>query len=327
MNTKHTHRPRIVGIGETLWDRLPHGDLLGGAPTNVAVHARQLGATSAVVSAVGDDEPGRRLLKALAGARLDTSHVQVNDSSTGSVDVSVTPTGEPTYVIHKDVAWDRIEWTESLGELAARADCVCVGSLAQRAPQSRATIQRFLASTRDNCLKLFDVNVRLPEPTADVIRTTMRAVNVVKLNESEWPFVAAMLGFDADPNRGCEAMLREYDLKLLALTRGGQGSVLITRDATSELPGTAVRVVDTVGAGDAFTAVLAMGILRGDPLDRLHRWASAVSAFVCTQHGATPTLPGMLKSPDRMLNVSVSRRVRKSSAGAGTGARRAGSNK
>lgn len=291
-----TTRPCAIGFGELLWDVLPHATLPGGAPTNFAWHAEQLGAHGAVVSAVGNDQPGRDLARWLGEIGLRSEHVQVNGKPTGRVDVTVDAgSHEPRYVIGADAAWDAIEWNASLDALAHRADCVCFGSLAQRSPVTRETLYRFLRSTRPRCLRVFDVNLRQPMPKPDVIRNSIELANVLKLNECEWPFVASCVGLSSDWSTGAAELLRRTGVQLVAVTRGAKGSVILTANQALEQEADLVEVEDTIGAGDAFAATLAVGLLYGMPLAQVQAAATRVSAFVCTRAGATPSLPAELR--------------------------------
>lgn len=288
-------RPCAVGFGELVWDILPHARIPGGAPSNFAWHAQQLGAHSAIVSAVGNDKPGRDLLQWLETKGLATDHVQTTQRPTGRVEVSVNEHGEPRYVIDSSSAWDEIAWTDSLEALARRADCVCFGSLSQRSNLTRETLYRFLRSTRPECLRVFDVNLRHPLPSADVIENSLQFTNVLKLNEAEWPFIATALGLPTDWMSGSTELLRKTRLQIIAITRGAIGSVLLTPNQTIALPAEPVQIDDTIGAGDAFAAALTAGLVFGMPLRHVQLAATKVSAFVCTQPGATPELPLELK--------------------------------
>jgi fructokinase len=278
-------RPLVVGIGEVLWDMLPAAKQLGGAPANFAFHAGQLGAEACVVSRVGDDELGREILHRLDGLALNRDFVSVDaDHPTGTVDVRLDAKGVPSYVIHEDVAWDWILPTPALLELARRADAVCYGTLAQRTPGNAYAIGQFVGSTRASCLRVFDVNFRQHYYDADTVRETLAMSNVLKLNEDEVPVLVGLL-----PRR---IELRDFpalfDLRVVALTRGPRGSVLFTKDGAFEHPGSPARIVDTVGAGDAFTAALVMGLLAGRDIDTINDHANRLAAFVCSQPGATP---------------------------------------
>ena len=286
--------PLAVGLGEVLWDMLPAGKQLGGAPANFAFHAQQLGARGVVVSAVGRDALGAEIEARLEALSLPAC-LHFSDLPTGTVSVRLDAAGVPSYVIHEPVAWDEMSPGSYLGYPAA-TDVVCFGSLAQRSPQSRAAIHRFLADTRtDECLRIFDINLRQNFYSEPVIRASLDVAGVLKLNHEELPVVAAMLALPADEATFADALLERLPgLRVIALTRGGSGSSLFTRERASHHPRVATTVADTVGAGDAFTATLAMGLLRGLPLDRINDAANRVAAYVCSQRGATPRLPDEL---------------------------------
>ncbi len=291
-------RKLVVGLGEFLWDMLPTGKRPGGAPANFAAIVAQLGGSGIVASAVGNNADGDELLRWLSETGLSADHVQHNAHPTSVVSVELGAGGHARYVIHENVAWDYLEWTEELEALASRADCVCLGSLAQRSPRSRATIQRFLDTSKPDCLRIFDVNLRQHYYSREVVEKTLRAVDVLKLSDDEWPVIADLLGHNREEERGLRQMIKTFDLRLVALTRGKNGSTLVDANQTLHLRGEPVRVADTIGAGDAFTAALAMGLLQGRPLAEIHRHASAVAAYVCTQPGATPRLPDHLVKSD-----------------------------
>jgi len=290
--------PLLVGLGEVLWDLLPGGRQLGGAPANFAYHAQALGARGVVASAVGDDELGREILARLDALGLDRSAVQVDHRHpTGTVSVQVDADGHPQYVIHEDVAWDFIEATGELTALAGRADAVCFGSLAQRAPASRAAIRRFLKLTPRECLRIFDINLRQSYYDRQVIAESLDVADVLKLNVDELTAITDLFDLPGGEDQAARAMLHRFGLTLVAVTRGSAGSVLITKDQVSSCPPQQVKVADTVGAGDAFTAALALGMLTDRPLDLTHRHAARLAAYVCTQVGATPELPADLAGP------------------------------
>jgi len=290
--------PVIVGIGEVLWDTFADTRRLGGAPTNFAYHARRLGAEAAVASCVGDDDDGREVRDQLRAWGLDARHLAVDPSHrTGVVTVRLDEHGVADYVIQEDAAWDFLPFDDPLRELAGRADAVCFGSLAQRGPTSRATIRRFLDSTRPDCLRVFDVNLRQSYHDREVIDHLLARSGVLKLNDQELPVVAGLLGFGGDETEILRAIRGRYGLRLVALTRGELGSRLVAADRDSEHPAESVEVIDTVGAGDAFTAALTIGLLRGDPLGQVHRRASRLAGFVCSRGGATPEIPADLLDP------------------------------
>jgi len=281
----------ILAIGEILWDMLPAGKQLGGAPANFAYHAAQLGADVRLVTAVGDDELGREIVDREHGLGLDTSFVAVDPAhSTGVVTVALEA-GQPSYTIHENVAWDFIPQSPALLHLAGRADCVCFGTLAQRSPTSRATITAVLAHARPDAVRICDVNFRQHYFDAETVAASLAAASVVKLNDHELPRLMALVGASSSaPSRLFE---RYPSLRLVALTRGAKGSLLVTRDGeVDDHPGLpASPLADTIGAGDAFTAALAVGLLRELPLDRINADANAIAAYLCTQTGATPPLP------------------------------------
>ena len=296
-------QPIIVGIGEILWDMLPGGKQLGGAPANFAYHANALGARGVVISRVGDDDFGREIIARLESLGLDTRFVQRDPSHpTGRVDVRVDGRGVPDYVIHRNVAWDFIRADPELLQLAAAAaDAVCFGTLAQRSPASREAIRSFLRATRPDCRRVFDINLRQSYYDAGTVRELMQLARVVKLHDEELPVVARLLSSGADdsvppndPESVARWLIDQYPLELVALTRGPRGSVLYTGRDTFEHPGHPATVADTVGAGDAFTAALVLGLLRRQDLGRIINFASRVAAYVCSQHGATPALPAAL---------------------------------
>lgn len=288
-------QPLMVGVGEILWDLLPNGRQVGGAPSNVAWHAAQLGLWSVVVSAVGDDDLGRELLVLLDELGIDRSYVAIDpDHPTGTAGVQLDRHGNSTFTITEGVAWDHIALHVGLPHLAVQADAVCVGSLAQRCEASRETIQAFLAATRRDCLRIYDVNLRQHYFNHTILDRTLACCHVVKLNEQEWPVVAKLLDLPHDLRSGAMAMRRRYDLRVVAVTRGGDGSVLCDANGLHDHAGIDVPVVDTIGAGDAFTAALGVGLLRGLSLAQLHELAARTAAYVCTQAGATPRLPAEL---------------------------------
>lgn len=287
-------RPVVVGLGEILWDMLPTGTFLGGAPANFAFHANQLGAQGLVVSAVGQDELGDRVFTELQSLKLGTEGINKNSQPTSTVTVT-TIGGQPTYIIHENIAWDDLS-LETLSDFAPTADAVCFGSLAQRNSRSRLAIQDFVQNTGKHCLRVFDVNLRQNFYSHDVIRESLLLSNVLKLNHEELPVLAQLLVLPPEPDATIRALLHQFGLRMIALTRGGNGSSLYTKWRTSHHPGYPVEhLVDTVGAGDSFTAALVMGFLRQDDLDVLHDRAARLANFVCTQRGATPALPAELR--------------------------------
>ena len=284
-----TRRFSVAGLGEILWDLLPTGRKLGGAPANFAYHAHVLGLESSVVSCVGDDEQGREIVERLARLGLDVAYLAVSPGQrTGTVAVELNDRGQPTFIIHEGVAWDAIPWTPELGRLAARVDAVCFGSLCQRSAPSRSTVQHFLTCTRPECLRVFDINLRQAYFTEDVVRNSLELADVLKLNDDELPVVTRLLSLRGEGDDVLLNLLEGFGLQAVALTKGAAGSVLRTREERSEHPGFTVDVVDTVGAGDAYTAALILGLLEGRAIPSINAMANRLGAHVCTGEGATP---------------------------------------
>ena len=289
-------RPIAVGLGEVLWDLLPAGKQLGGAPANFAFHAQQLGARGVVVSAIGNDALGDEIEQRLEAADLAFAITLDHDHPTGTVSVKLDAVGVPSYVINAPAAWDFIGLADGKEKFQSVADVVCFGSLAQRSAVSRESIHRYLRATRPGCLRIFDINLRQHYFSEPVVRESLELAGVLKLNDQELPVVADLLKLPTIERPFADALFERFpSLRVIALTRGPGGSALFTREATSEHPGVTTTLADTVGAGDAFTATLAMGLLRNVPLDRINAAANRVAAYVCSQHGATPTLPEELK--------------------------------
>ncbi len=283
---------KVAGIGELLWDLLPQGKQLGGAPFNFAYHAYQAGCQSFVISALGTDSYGDEILSRFDDLALDKNHVQrTSVFPTGTVTVALDGNGIPSYTIHENVAWDNIAWMSPLEDLAKDLDAVCFGSLAQRNQVSRQTILQFLKATRKDCLRIFDINLRQAFYSKEIIVQSLELANILKLNEDELPVVANLLDLQGDENELCSLIMRDFSLKLIALTKGSKGSTLFTGTEMSDMKVPEVEVADTVGAGDSFTAILVAGLLQNISLERIHKTATEVAAFVCTQKGATPELP------------------------------------
>ena len=288
----------ILAAGEVLWDLLPNGKQLGGAPANFAYQCRSLGADARLVTRVGDDPLGREVLERFRVLGIPIETVQIDpEFPTGTVDVALADDGQPRFTIHEHVAWDRIVADESSRAMAARADAVCFGSLCQRSEPARTAIRSFVSATRPGALRLFDVNLRPPFVDRDVIADSLTLADALKLNDQELPELTAMFGLSTGVRESMAELADRFGLVLVALTRGARGSVLLANGVWSDDPGRPVAVSDTIGAGDAFTAALVVGYLAGRPLDEINRHANEVAAFVCSQPGGTPTLPDALKSP------------------------------
>ena len=282
----------IVGIGEVLWDMLPAGKQLGGAPANFAYHVHQLGLSAKVVSALGRDNLGDEIRTILKDKEIPSQIVTV-DYPTGTVEVTLDEAGIPSYEIKTQVAWDNIPFTDEMCELAAQTQVVCFGSLAQRSDLSRSTIYRFIKAMpkTSEVLIVFDINLRQQFYTSEIIQTSLSLCNVLKINDDELKEVSKLFNLSADTmEEACRQLIAEYGLKLVILTCGEQGSYVITDQTTSFIATPKVEVVDTVGAGDAFTAAFIAGILKGETISEAHKLAVEVSAYICTQAGAMPKL-------------------------------------
>jgi fructokinase len=288
----------IVGLGELLWDLLPAGPQLGGAAANFAVMAARLGDQGVCASRLGRQELGRRAVARLAELPVDTGFLQTDDSYlTGSATVELKD-GQPQFVIHYPVAWDFFELTSEWLKLAERAEAVCFGTLAQRSPVSRETIQGFLAATSPECARVFDVNLRAPFYSPELIESSLKIATLTKLNDAEMPLVLELLGLPrqtaANPAdallAGARTLLERFPLKLVCVTMGERGSLLVTPDAVDRHPGIPTKVADTVGAGDAFTAALTHYYLRQAPLAVLNEAGNRWGSWVASQPGAMPPL-------------------------------------
>lgn len=290
----------VIGMGEVLWDVLPEGKKLGGAPCNFAYHVRQFGLDSCAVSAIGDDTLGKEII-----ANLDEKGVRYNIETvpypTGTVQVELDPNGVPQYEIKENVAWDNIPFTSTLEQLAKQTKAVCFGSLAQRNVISRNTINSFLDAMGkiDDTLVVFDVNLRQNFYTKETLCNSMRRCNVLKINDEELVLVSRLFGYPGiDLQDKCWILLGKYNLKMLILTCGINGSYVFTPGNVSFMETPKVEVADTVGAGDSFTAAFIASILKGKSVEEAHKKAVEVSAYVCTQNGAMPKLPQRLTDND-----------------------------
>lgn len=286
----------VVGLGEVLWDVYPDQALFGGAPANFACHAASLGADARIASAVGNDELGDKALLWLEDHGLSREYIGIDpDHPTGSVDISLDAKGAPQYRFAPNVAWDFLDLNPRWQELADNCEAVCFGTLAQRSPESSKAILGFLDRTDPEVLRVFDVNLRQSFYTAQVIDESMQRANIVKLNHEELPVVSRLLGLRVgDELEQCQRLIDRYSLDGLALTRGDQGSALCLLGKWDQQPALGIQAIDTVGAGDAFCAVLIMGILAGEPLSQIHTRASRIAAYVCTQRGAVVPIPSSL---------------------------------
>lgn len=291
MTTNDT--PYVVGLGEALWDVLPEGKKLGGAPANFAFHAAQFGRRAIAVSAVGEDNLGTETLEEFKKKNLNVLMPRV-PYATGTVQVTVDEQGIPTYDIKENVAWDNIPFTPEIEAVAKNCEAVCWGSLAQRNVVSRQTIQKFLDAmpSDGNRLRIFDINLRQNFYTPEVIQDSLQRCNILKINDEELVTISRLFGYPGlDIRNKCWLLLGKYDLKMLVLTCGVNGSYVFTPGHVSFQPTPKVDVADTVGAGDSFTGSFCASILRGRSVAEAHEIAVRVSAYVCTQKGAMPQLP------------------------------------
>lgn len=285
-----SHRYKIVGLGEVLWDMLPNGKQLGGAPSNFAYISTLLGNEGIVASRIGNDALGEQAVAQLARVGVNTASIQRDsERPTGTVQVEIDGRGQPTFRIAENVAWDCLEWTPEWQKLAAECDAVCFGSLAQRATASRSTIRQFLTATRNDAVRVFDVNLRQQFHSRDVLAESMKVADIVKLNHEELPRLAEILGFAyCDDISSARILIESQNLKLLCITRGERGSLLLDQHTTDEHPGYRIRVGDTIGAGDAFTAALVSEYLRGASLAQTNETANRMGAWVASRSGAMP---------------------------------------
>ena len=290
----------VVGMGEALWDVLPEGKKIGGAPANFAYHVSQFGLNTRVVSAVGDDKLGMEILDNFREKKLNAM-VEIVPYPTGTVQVELDAEGVPCYDIKEGVAWDNIPYTPALEDLAKHTKAVCFGSLAQRSVVSRDTINRFIdAMPAEDTLKIFDINLRQGFYTKEILCNSFSKCNILKINDEELVTVSRMFGYPGiDLQDKCWILLAKYNLKMLILTCGVNGSYVFTPGNVSFVETPRVEVADTVGAGDSFTAAFVSSILSGLSIGEAHKLAVETSAYVCTQNGAMPVLPQSLK--DRVI--------------------------
>lgn len=294
----------VLGIGELLWDVLPAGKRLGGAPANFSVMAGRLGSHAVILSRIGRDDLGREAVSVLDPLPADTAHLQIDTThETGRVTIEFND-GQPEYTIHQPAAWDSLELSDEWVKLAERADAICFGSLAQRSVEARQTIQTLAAQTPSRCVRVFDVNLRPPFYSSEVIQESLELATVVKMNHEEVPLVLALLGMPVEDGGqpghllSCaEKLLAEFPtLRMVAITRGAHGSLLVNREEWHEHAGFATRVADTIGAGDAFTAAMTHYLLRGAELPVLNEAGNRWGSWMASQSGAMPPLPLELRS-------------------------------
>lgn len=280
----------IVGLGEILWDVFTDRKILGGAPANFAYHASQLGFEGCAVSAVGNDELGKEIFDNLKNKQLK-HNIEIVDFPTGTVNVTLDVNGIPAYEICKNVAWDNMPFTQGIEGIAKRTQAVCFGSLAQRSEISKQTIHRFIKALPEDAIKIFDINLRQKFYTLEIIEKSLQLSDILKINDEEVIVMSELLSlYNKDEREICKHLLIRYNLKMVILTKGTQGSYIFTVDETSFKLTPSVKVADTVGAGDSFTAAFIVGIITGKNIAEAHQLAVDIAAFVCTQHGAMPAL-------------------------------------
>jgi len=286
----------VIGVGEVLWDLLLTGPQLGGAPANFAYHAHALGAQTQVITRVGKDDFGREIIRRFHEMGLPETTVQMDETvPTGTAKVALSGDGLAHFTIQENVAWDFIAVTDEAVAVARRANAICFGSLAQRCEPSRNTIQHLVRATPPGALRVFDINMRQQFYSRDVVEKSFRLANVLKLNDDELPRLADMFSLTGSTEDQIGQLAQTFSLRLVALTRGPNGSLLYQKDNDevrwSDCPSRPVKVVDTVGAGDSFTAALVLGLLRKMDLDEINAIANEVARYVCSEPGATPALP------------------------------------
>jgi len=287
------HRYKVAGLGEILWDMLPDGKQLGGAPANFAYISTLLGDEGIVASRVGRDSLGSDAVAQLAALGVTTGFVQSDAvHPTGTVQVQVDHAGQPKFEIAEGVAWDFLEWTSDWDKLAARADAICFGSLAQRAMATRATMRQFLGAARKEAVRVFDVNLRQAFFSREVLTESMKVADIAKLNHEELPRIMQLFGLQhRDEIASADSLMELHHLELICVTRGCRGSLLISQQGLNEHPGYRIQVADAIGAGDAFTAGLVHEYLRGSSLPEMNETANRVGAWVASRVGAMPS-PG-----------------------------------
>ena len=278
---------KIVGIGEILWDMLPQGKQLGGAPANFAYHVCRLGGNGWAVSAISDDPLGNEINEILSTKKLHTALAQVS-SPTGTVQVTLDAAGVPSYDITENVAWDMIPFSATLEKMAEETEAVCFGTLAQRAEISRNTIMKFISCMPEESLKVYDINLRQNYYSKEIISTSLEVSDILKINDEELETISVLFRLEGTQEERCRTLIDSFDLKLVILTKGAEGSDVVTKDSVHSVVPEKITVADTVGAGDAFTAAFIVSYLRGDSIEESHKKAGEVSSYVCMKSGAMP---------------------------------------
>ena len=283
-------KPIVVGMGELLWDVLPDVKKAGGAPVNFAYHASQSGAEAYALSAIGNDDLGEELIQELTKNRINSDYISRVNYPTGTVQVELKE-GIPSYTIIEGVAWDYIPFSQAEIDLMKQASAVCFGTLAQRASESRNTLQTLLSYVPADSLRFFDINIRQHFYSKELIEESLRIANIFKVNDEELVLLRPMFQLEGTDEEVCHWFMDQFDLRYLILTAGAEYSTIYARTESSTLPTPKVKVADTVGAGDSFSGSFVAAILAGKSLREAHQHAVKVAAFVCTQHGAWPTYP------------------------------------
>lgn len=283
-------KPKVVAIGEILWDIFPDRKCLGGAPFNFIYHCRNFGLDAKVISAVGSDDLGIEIFEEIEWMCIDSSYIQKTDLPTGTVQISLDDAGQPSYEITKDVAWDNIVFNSQLEKLAKETDVFYFGSLACRSSVTKKTIFQFADKLPKNALRICDINIRQDYYSKELTKELLGLANILKINSEG---VETMQEFFAAKSEESEeaflkGLLKQFDLKLIILTRGEKGSLLFREDEKNEFSAAPITVKDAVGAGDSFTAVICYGLLNDWSLERMNMAANNLARFVCTQSGATP---------------------------------------
>lgn len=285
----------IAGIGELLWDVLPDGEVIGGAPVNFAYHVSALGAKGIPITTIGGDARGQKALAELQKRGVDIAAIAISDEyPTGYVSVVLDKEGKASYLFPDELAWDHLLINDYAARLNTRLDAICFGSLAQRSERSRQVIYEYLNSLRPETVKVFDINLRQDFYSGQVIENSLAQADILKLSEEELPVLADLLALQESSDTWLQVLIKRYDLAMAILSRGDKGSLLLTPDNYSEHPGIVTQVEDTIGAGDSFTAATIIGYLRGLPLDEINEQANRVAAYVCSQQGGMPHLPEFL---------------------------------
>lgn len=287
----------IAGIGELLWDVLPDKEVIGGAPVNFAYHATAIGAQGIPISTIGNDNRGRKALAQLQDRNIDIAAISLTkNSTTGYVTASIDEKGVATYSFPNDVAWDHLQINDYAKTIQSKLDAICFGSLAQRSEETRQVIHTYLDRLPAETVKVFDVNFRQNFYSKEIIEASLRRTDILKLNDEELPVLAQLLEFQKTCDDWLSLLIDRYSLKMAILSKGSNGSLLMTPQDSSEHPGIATKVIDTIGAGDSFTAAATVGYLQGLNLSDINEKANLLAAYVCSQQGAMPILPELLKT-------------------------------